>query len=104
VSKEILTTQFDHLWTLVASCLDSLIYQEESEIAPFVQMRLRLDQIFTQALTALVTSFAANFNRRFNDSLYLEQLSEIGYLASFESLLRSVQHFSVLFLFFLFFL
>jgi len=87
-TQDILVTQVEQLYSHLSQTLDAVLKEEEEEDAPFMTYRIRLDQIFTQALTALVTSFTANFNRQHTDLTYLTQLQECGFLVTFESLLR----------------
>eukprot|EP00040_Diaphanoeca_grandis_P027690 m.158306 g.158306 ORF g.158306 m.158306 type:complete len:1082 (+) comp31083_c0_seq1:68-3313(+) len=49
----------------------------------------RRDVAFSQACTILVTGFVSSLNAHSKDLLFLQQLSQIGYLAQFESLLST---------------
>jgi hypothetical protein len=52
-------------------------------------LRRRRDDVFSQVLTALVTSFYLKLSEHFTHPQFLEQIREIGFLVQFESLLST---------------
>ncbi|CAI8005393.1 Inositol polyphosphate-4-phosphatase type I A [Geodia barretti] len=52
-------------------------------------LRRRRDDVFSQVLTALVTSFYLKLSEHFTHPQFLQQIREIGFLAQFESLLST---------------
>jgi inositol polyphosphate-4-phosphatase len=74
---------------LAYSSLSFSLMKLDSCVSSLFELKKYIDAVFCQTLTGLVTSFYLTLSEHFTDSIYMQQLKEIGFLAHFECLLNS---------------
>jgi hypothetical protein len=79
----------DGLVKLSMSSLAFKLMQLDLYVENLSVLRRRRDDVFSQVLTALITSFYLKLSEHFTHPQFLEQIREIGFLAQFESLLST---------------